>query len=812
MDKRYRIRTAAGKVYVFSSTQQFEEMVKEGLVDESCEITAPGWSEWRPVSNFPRLMNVIKKNKASSHEGTDTKKEKDDAIPGRLISPEESTPTPSPPRPAPAAAAPTKKPSPPTTKEGRATTVVRRKPKTEETASRRTAPPPPPKTTTGTEETTRKGTPPAPSTPPAAEQDKPPLLNIVPVALSLLPGLGQAYNLHTKKAAAFLIFFVASCILAVFKPATGAIAAGVLMIASMTDAYRHAAGISFFKGIWKALSGAVRAWFAVAAVCVWAMAFLVVFDTTFCTLKKDRTPFVMRIDTTKAARPFLPPPATTGTEAASTQPEAAEPSTSAPLPSWAAMLFAWIGVVFLAVGQWAGRKWIWARKSGRFAGRVASSAAAGLLLAGTIGLLETLLPSSPAAYVSGRLTAAPLYAVEALLSSPYHAAREWGKDAPLLVPDILEKCRIYVTAFGAEAADSLQERSVTALRLFFIVAMLLALPAVYTAMMRAARRLPPYADWLRIWREQLAAARAEMRREYAAWREYRQEWWRKRREYLEMKYTRIERTLQAHGLYLMRLEKTIEAIADKMEVDVPSVAEHAKPSEDTSSSLPLPPSLSRQTMGTWTAGLFARIKEEIIPGITGWIRNKLIPSLSAALGRLSSSARSMAARLKDRKKAGKPSVAEDEQGKTDTLPDDDTTAKAEAATEEKKDEKKKEGETHPEEAAEKAEEAGETNIEEEKTTGGGDEAEIGETTPHADSTESRQPVEETPEEAKEQAEADEENEIPPETPDKDEVEEIEEEVEELEEAAEEAEIEEVEDVEDLEEKEGKEETTDEGKR
>ncbi len=380
---------------------------------------------------------------------------------------------------------------------------------------------------------------------------KPAVLAWVPGVLSLLPGLGQAYNLHVKKAVVFGILFLAALGYAVFRPEKGSPAVLAILLLSMADAYGGGCGAGFFGGVGRSVVLAIRTLLGLTGLLLWTL-LAVLFGDTLAARLGEGSSIVATLDMTGVG----------------------EAARSVNL--WVALALILGAALLLFFLQGFGRKLLWARRRPThfmFALRVALAALA------LTGLLAVLIGRGEATHAPGILAslfAFPIMVLRRMLELPQIVGNLFDKSWPALAPGFLTSATTALHAFGHSAASSFGRYAAT-YRFVMLGGLIGILPLFLRSMIRFSRDLPGYGDWWRMWAGLTKQRTQRMREQWQAFREERVAAWEKRQALSQSARNDIARLSATSEQRFARLESVVSRMAEHMGVPLPPPEEIVEP-------------------------------------------------------------------------------------------------------------------------------------------------------------------------------------------------------------------------------------------
>jgi hypothetical protein len=385
---------------------------------------------------------------------------------------------------------------------------------------------------------------------------KPQALCLVPALLSLLPGLGQAYNLNIKKAVFFFLLFVSGLILVTFDLAYGPAVVLAALFLSACDAYGTARGRGFPLSVGSGIAWLVRVFFGLCGLWLWMAGIAVILDA---------------IGAWTLSQPSMPALARSSDAWANIKP--------------AIVLSIAVGAcALLFFLQGFGRKLVWARHSSTHFLRPLRMALTAAACLGLWSVVSQWLGPEAAAKTGGALFALPLTLGRHLLALPQTMGSLLGRAWPAWEPGFYTSAIRALNAFGVAVVASFG-RYPGLYRLGFFCGLIGAIPLYLLAAVRISRRLPGYEDWLSAWTE-LARERTESLG--AEWRQFREERilaWQARQQRMETAHRQMERMNDESRRRLARLEALSLAMAQHWGLTAPD--EPPESTEPVAASEPL---------------------------------------------------------------------------------------------------------------------------------------------------------------------------------------------------------------------------------
>ncbi len=384
------------------------------------------------------------------------------------------------------------------------------------------------------------------------DTSKPAALAVIPALLSLIPGLGQAYNLNVKKAVLFAILFLGSVAVAIFKPDYGAPAVFLTIFLAMGDAYGTARGGGFFSGTGRGILLAVRTYGFLLGLLLW-MALSALFCDAIAARNQPGASIVATVDlggTGVAARTVNP---------------------------WVAAGMVLGSALLLFFLQGFGRKLIWARKRPThfmFSMRVFLSAVA---LTGLLATASRLMATETAGKTLAAVFNLPLAILHRVLALPQTVGGMLDKTWPSLVPGILEPATTAVQAFGRSVALSFASFG-NVYRFVLLAGLIGIVPLFLRSMLRLARDLPGYGDWMDMWMQVTRERSRHLRSEWQAFREERAAAWERRQTLAESVRKEVAVMNATADRRFARLEDMASRLAEHLGVAMPPPEEIPHPS------------------------------------------------------------------------------------------------------------------------------------------------------------------------------------------------------------------------------------------
>jgi hypothetical protein len=675
--QEYRVRNSEGKTYAFTQWRQLSALAQHGRVDVDSELLLPGKRSWIPIRKIPKVaelvINALIDGPAAQAQPAQASSEAAESPPPQKRTAKSTgvrpvvakamaaTSKPAAPKPkpsnAPKARAAAKAPPSRSRTRRRATggRVARRPASvaaTETPAAPKAAPPAKPAAANRAAGEQPKPAPKAEAGKPAAAEagpektEKPAALAVVPALLSLVPGLGQAYNLNIKKAFFFAIAFLAGLGIAIFKPLVGLPLMAAAVFLAMSDAYGTALGKGLFGGLWRGGWAAVRFYFAAFGVLVWAVTLTFAVDSLACWLGS-------------------------GTQMASTISLDASGAASRDWSQLLVSVAAIVGAIALFSVHAAGRRFVWARQ--RPAPILATFRTA--FLGGLVAGLFSVLVSSAEAQTGEKLVTGALHLPAGVaIFEPFDALR----------------------GIGAGIAASFTSHPLV-YKFVLLAGLAGFLPLIFFRVARTMREMPGFGEWLEFWRAGTRERTAALKSDLEKLRADRAAAWKRRRELLDARHREQLRARRATENRLARLESMTESLARKAGVEVPPSAEATSAEDLGGEGAPLS---FAEKLGVIASALWGILTGTCLPALAGGAR-KVARGTSAAAGKV-------AGKLKRKKKAEAPAAGEGEKAEAAEEPEKregEATPAEQPAAEEKADETPAEPAAEPSESEEQVQHA-----------------------------------------------------------------------------------------------------------
>ncbi len=372
---------------------------------------------------------------------------------------------------------------------------------------------------------------------------KPPILAAIPALFSLLPGLGQAFNLDVGRAVVFALLFVLSAVASVIKPGLGVPGVVLVIFLAMSDASGSFLGKSFFGGLWHGITRAWRLYFGWLGILFWTVTGILVVDSLGGWMGSGTT-LVATLDVR-------------GSGAAA----------SRSVPAWLATILTFGGGLLFYFLHGFGRKFVWARKRRWHFLYALQIVFLALAWVGFMSMGVRRLGEENAGRVVTAILTFPFDLLQAVANLPQTVGQSLGQPWSPLAPEFFATIRTAGHSFGTGAVSSFTAKSV-AYGVALVAGLCVFLPLAIVCMVRASRVIPAYHEWIEFWCEAVRARTLTLREQWEALRAEQAAAWQRRRENEEAR----QHVLASLAQHMARVENILDAIAQKQGVAIPPPA------------------------------------------------------------------------------------------------------------------------------------------------------------------------------------------------------------------------------------------------
>ena len=481
--EKIHVKALDGKVYTFSDWSKFSILVKKNLVNPDCMVRVPSETdtEWQPVREIARLAEMIGTEAAS--KTADRKKKSRPESPSLRRARKRSS-------------APSRKPD---------TGAARRKPAAEDAG--------PEGDIYGSEVSSE-----------TVSSEKPVIMNAIPALLSIIPGLGQAYNVTSGKAYMFGFLFITAIGLWIFKPAVGLYALAGVVFLSMCDAYGESARRGFWFGIGRGIVFLFKTFFLITGTVVWVIAVFICIDAVVCWTSSG-TPLAAGLHISETA-----------------------PAVKTWKPLWVSVIALGACVLmFLAHG--AGRRFIWARRKRRSFSHALRVVLMAVVIVGILGISVNRFSSTKLFSVMH----IPIKTIRTAADAPVNIANAFDAGWNTFTLGFLDKGTAFLSSFTEQAQTSLSSHTLV-YNVILLAGCIVMLPLFFISALAYARTIPGLTDIVDIWRTEARERKKTLKKE-----------WENIRKGLEVSRKRKEALKKVRHRNAMKIMKYTNSRLDRLE-------------------------------------------------------------------------------------------------------------------------------------------------------------------------------------------------------------------------------------------------------